>query len=161
MKLLSNRYGQTVPTSTNDKGTVISVPFYLQPTPDQKKALLNAFRVIKQKQLLDMGWSEHRSEGSLVVVDHKTPPQTPIEQELGNTEETLRLQLFSRQGLQERWLLKLCRLTGIELVTRQEIEETFNAWMDHLYPTTEEHHDTTETPKKIKRTRKTSKTVES
>lgn len=143
MKLQSNRYNTIVPTAINTLGTAISVPFYIQPTMDAKKALLNAFRVEKQKQLLEMGFDNTRSEGRIVVVDNTKPPQTPIEAELGMTEENLRLTLFNRQGIQERLVLKLQQLTGVEVFTREEVEATFHLWLDHLY----ENHTTTTPPK--------------
>ena len=133
MELQINRYGTYVPTAINTSGTAISVPFYVQPTTDQKKALLNGFRVVKQKQLLEMGFDNTRKEGQMVVVTNNQPPQTQIEVELGMTEENLRLQLFSRTGLQERLVHKLQQLTGVEVFTRKEVEETFKLWLDHLY----------------------------
>ena len=133
MNLQTNRYNTMVPTAINTLGTAISVPFYIQPTTDQKKALLNAFRVEKQKQLLDMGFDNTRTEGRIAVVDNTRPPQTQIEADLGMTEENLRLTLFNRQGLQERLVLKLQELTGVEVFTREEVEATFNLWLDHLY----------------------------
>ena len=105
MNLQTNRYNTTVPTAINDEGCSISVPFYIQPTNDQKKTLLNAFRNIKNQQLIDMGYNPLRKENSLVVVDSMAPPQTAIEGELGMNEENLRLHLFSRQGLQERLVI--------------------------------------------------------
>jgi len=133
MNLQTNRYNTMVPTAINTLGTAISVPFYIQPTTDQKKALLNAFRVEKQKQLLDMGFDNTRSEGRIAVVDNTRPPQTQIEADLGMTEENLRLTLFNRQGLQERLVLKLQELTGVEVFSREEVEATFKLWLDHLY----------------------------
>ena len=122
-----------VPTAINTAGTAISVPFYVSPTTDQKKALLNGFRVVKQKQLLEMGFNDTREEGRIVVIDSTKPPQTPIETELGMNEENLRLALFSRSGLQERIVLKLQELTGVEVFSREDVEETFKLWLDHLY----------------------------
>ena len=125
LALQTNRYQTKVPTAITESGLTISVPFYLNPTSDQKKALLNAFRTIKAQQLDDMGYNTERQSNSVVVID--TPPValTPIEEELGMTEDNLRMALFSRQGLQERLILKLQRLTGLTLFTRDEVRNTF------------------------------------
>lgn len=133
MNLQTNRYNTMVPTAINATGTAISVPFYIQPTTDQKKALLNGFRVVKQKQLLDMGFDNTRNEGRIAVVDNTAPPQTQAEIDLGMTEENLRLALFSRTGLHERLVLKLQEITGIEVFKREDVETTFKLWLDHLY----------------------------
>ena len=44
--------------------------------------------------------------------------------ELGVSEANLRHLLFARNGLPERLLLKLQELTGLEMVSKQQIEET-------------------------------------
>lgn len=147
MNLQVNRYNTKVPTAINEIGTAISVPFYIQPTTDQKKALLNAFRVVKAKQLLEMGYNDTRQEGRIAVVDSTRPPQTPIENDLGMTEENLRLTLFNRTGLQERIVLKLQELTGVQVFSRKEVEETFKLWLDHLYLTDNEPDTTVSTAK--------------
>ena len=43
--------------------------------------------------------------------------------ELGVSEANLRHLLFARNGLPERLLLKLQELTGLEMVSKQQIEE--------------------------------------
>lgn len=157
MELQTNRYNTTVPTCINELGTSISTPFYVSPTSDQKKALLNAFRSVKTKQLIEMGYQQMRTEGSLVVVDNKTAPQTPIELELGLNEENLRLMLFSRQGIQERLILQIQKLTGVTVFTKEEVLETFKLWLDHLFQDDEDQRTTkaTKTPVKKTTTRKT------
>ena len=50
---------------------------------------MNGFRVVKQKQLLEMGFDNTRKEGQMVVITNNQPPQTQIEVELGMTEENL------------------------------------------------------------------------
>ena len=133
-RLVTNRYGVTCPTSIQENGTSISVPFYISPTPDQTKQLLNAFRNVKQKQLIELGWQQtEKSIGTLSVETFTAPPVTPIEQALGVNEDNLRHILFARQGIQERILIKLMRLTGVYLVTREQIEHTYKLWLDHLY----------------------------
>ena len=107
--LTENRYRQVAPTTITSSGVSISCPIYISPTRDQTKALLNAFRRAKQNR------------GSVV------------EEELGMNEENLRYALFTRNGLPERLILKLQRLTGYELVTRDQIEATQNAWLTHLF----------------------------
>ena len=48
-----------------------------------------------------------------------------VEQELGMNEENLRHALFARNGIPERLALKLQAVTGVELVTKEQIEQTF------------------------------------
>ena len=133
--LQTNRYGQVTPTSIQENGCAISVPFYIAPTSDQAKQLLNAFRTVKQKQLIELGFetTTHNGFSGITVETAVKPPQTPIEQELGMDEEALRYVLFGRQGIQERLLIKLMRLTGVYLITREQVEETFKQWLDNLY----------------------------
>ena len=82
MNLQINRYNVAVPTAVTDSGLTISTPFYVSPTVDQRKQLLNAFRVIKNQQLIEMGYNNTTDNGTLKVVDNTKPPLTPIEQEL-------------------------------------------------------------------------------
>ena len=133
LQLQSNRYSTVVPTAILESGLCVSVPFYLSPSTEQKKAVLNAFRTIKTQQLIDLGYSQRHNTGSLVVETAQTPPQTQIELDLGMTEDNLRTALFSRQGIQERLVLKLQKLTGIQLVTRKDVEDTYRLWLDHLF----------------------------
>ena len=49
---------------------------------------------------------------------------TAVVSELGVSEANLRHLLFARNGLPERLLLKLQELTGLEMVSKQQIEET-------------------------------------
>jgi hypothetical protein len=109
MNLSTNRYNQTTPTAIQSSGATISVPIYIAPTRDQLKAILNGFRAA-------VG-----SRGQAV------------EAELGMDESALRTVLFSRNGLPERLILKLQRITGIELVNREQIEATQKAWVAHLF----------------------------
>jgi len=122
MTLTTNRYGVVTPTARQLNGLAISTPIYLSLTTDQTKKVLNAFREAKTKQLLENGWDSS-----------DTPPKTKVEEELGMNEENLRHSLFTRQGIPERLLVKLQRLTGVELVTREQIEETYSQWLDHLW----------------------------
>ena len=132
--LVTNRYNQKTPTTLQENGCAISTPFYINPTQDQTKQLLNAFRNVRQRQLDQMGFeSNTTTPGGLVIETAKNPPLTPIEEELGMNEESLRYALFTRQGIPERLVLKLQRLTGVYTVTREQIEETFRMWLDHLY----------------------------
>ena len=112
MNLQINRYNITVPTAVTDSGLTISTPFYISPTTDQRKQLLNEFRTIKNQQLLEMGYTNTTDNGNLKVVDNTKPPLTPIEQELGMDETNLRMAIFSRTGLQERVVMKLQKLTN-------------------------------------------------
>ena len=56
-----------------------------------------------------------------------------VEQELGMNEENLRHALFARNGIPERLALKLQAVTGVELVTKEQIEQTFQERITHLY----------------------------
>ena len=134
MKLVINRYNQVTPSVINSVGSFISTPWYVNPTTDTKKALLNAFRRIKTAQLIEMGHDDSpRVEGNISVVTHVTPPMTPIEQELGMQEESLRMMLFSRQGINEKLVLQLQRLTGVDVVTKEEARQCFEMWLDYLF----------------------------
>lgn len=154
-KLITNRYQQKTPTTIQESGLAISTPIYINPTTDQTKQLLNAFRTVKQKQLLEIGYETQTvTPGGLVIETASAPPLTPIEQELGMNEEGLRQVLFSRQGIPERLIMKLQRTTGVYVVTRAQIEETFTAWLDHLYSDSN-NNATTTTPTKVTRTKVT------
>jgi hypothetical protein len=161
--LVTNRYGVKTPTVIQENGCAISTPFYINGTPDQTKQLLNAFRVVKQKQLLEIGYDTTTTTPSgLVIETAKAPPLTPIEQELGLNEEGLRQILFSRQGVSERLILKLQRLTGVYVVTREQIEDTFTQWLNHLYgdeQSVTSQASTTTLTKKAKVQNKTEATV--
>ena len=133
MNLQTNRYGKTVPSVINSNGTCISTPLYVSPSTEVKKALLNAFRSIRTEQLAEMGYSQERPEGSIVVVDATAAPLTPIENELGMNEESLRLLLFGRNGLQERLVIKLQNLTGITVFSKEDAENTYKLWLNHLF----------------------------
>ena len=132
-KLQRNRSNQTVPTLTLESGLSISTPCYLQLTNQQKKELLNAWRTLNTKQRLELGYDDTTDLGSIRVTTAQTPPQTELERATGCDEETLRMMLFSRQGIAERLIIKVMLLVGIELFTRQDIEETHKLWLDHLY----------------------------
>lgn len=144
MKLQYNRYYKATPSCLNEQGTLISVPIYVSPTMDGRKALLNGFRAVKQKQLIEMGYSqEPRVEGSLSIHTATSEPQTQIEYDLGTNEESLRMLLFAKQGLQDTLILKLQQLTGIEVVTKEEIAQAQELWLNHLYG-----HETTKSSTK-------------
>ena len=134
IELLTNRYKQTTPTHITANGCSISTPIYLSPTNDQSKELLNAFREVVRQQRLEMGYRDTPIDhGSIQVQTATTPPQTPAEEALGMNEETLRYALFQRTGIAERLIIKLCEITGVELVSRKQIEDNVKMWLDHLY----------------------------
>ena len=134
MNLQTSRYGVVTPGAINDQGTLISCPLYISPSLDRRKELLNAFRSAKTGQLLEAGFGNTpRQEGSLSVYTAQSSPMTPIEAELGMNEESLRQMLFAKQGLSEKLLLKLQALTGVEVVTREEIEETTQLWINQIF----------------------------
>ena len=132
--LISNRYNQVTPTQITENGASVSTPIYISPTTDQSKQLLNAFREVVRKQRLEMGYSQQPvSKGGLQVETAIKPPMTKAENDLGMTEDALRYALFQRQGIAERLIVKLSQITGVEIITRQSIEATITAWLDHLY----------------------------
>ena len=107
--LITNRYGNVTPTAIQANGAAISVPIYIAPTKEQNKSLLNTLRNIAR-------------EGDNVV-----------EEQLGVNEENLRMLLFGRNGIPERLLIKLQQIAGVEIVTRQQIEDTYSDWVDYLF----------------------------
>ena len=109
MELQINRYGETTPTAIQSNGVAISTPIYIQLTKEQNKTILNAIRTAITR------------DGDAVV------------SELGVSEANLRHLLFARNGLPERLLLKLQELTGLEIVSKQQIEDTYRSWITHLY----------------------------
>ena len=56
-----------------------------------------------------------------------------VESELGVSEANLRHLLFARNGLPERLLLKLQTVTGLEIVSKEQIEDTYGSWISHLF----------------------------
>ena len=134
MNLITNRYGVTTPTLILENGQSVSSPIYINLTTEVKKDLLNRFREIKTQQQIQAGYNPiSTSKSGVSVVDNTKAPMTPIEHELGMDEHNLRLALFSRTGLPEVQILKLQEATGVELVTRQMIEQTQKLWLDHLF----------------------------
>ena len=109
MELMVNRYGETTPTAIQSNGVAISTPIYIQLTKEQNKTILNAIRTAITR------------DGDAVV------------SELGVSEANLRHLLFARNGLPERLLLKLQAVTGLEMVSKEQIEDTYQSWITHLY----------------------------
>ena len=109
MELQINRYGETTPTAIQSNGVAISTPIYIQLTKEQNKTILNAIHTAITR------------DGDAVV------------SELGVSEANLRHLLFARNGLPERLLLKLQEVTGLEIVSKQQIEDTYQSWITHLY----------------------------
>lgn len=107
--IIKNRYGNLTPTSIQANGASISVPIYISLAKEQNKALLNALRDIARKG------------------------DNTVEEQLGVNEENLRTLLFGRNGIPERLLVKLQEITGVEVVTRKQIEETYTDWVDYLF----------------------------
>ena len=127
MALTVSRYGEVSPREIHSTGIAVSTPIYITLTSDQRKALLNRFRQIKQEQLAatnylvnDPGEASKQSDEQ----DAQATGLTPVEDLLGMSEEHLRYALFSRNGIPERLVVKLQRITGLELVNRREIEAT-------------------------------------
>jgi hypothetical protein len=136
MGLTVNRYGVVSPTAIQSTGIAVSTPIYISLPVEQRKQVLNQIRTLKAKQLMELGWSEKDQEGGYKWSDDKSfqaPPLSPVEEELGCTEEHLRSVLFGRNGIPERLLVKIQRLTGIRLIERKQIESTYRDWLDHLF----------------------------
>ena len=153
IELHTNRYDRLTPNSTIDNGVTVSCPYYITLTSDQKKYILNEFRKVKTKELLEAGYKKSQSPNpnSWVTVEDKTsPPMTACENELGMTEDALRYCLFSRQGLQERLYHKLANITGVQLVSKEDLIEVFRLWVEANYegPTTKTTNKTSKRTKK-------------
>lgn len=134
MNLSTNRYGQTTPNLLLTNGITIATPIYFNLPSDTAKGILNKFREVKLRQLVDMGWEDTRgsSIGTLSVTTAEQPPQTPIEMELGMNEEALRYALFTRSGVQERLVLKIQKLLGLNLINKSEIEKCYELWLNEF-----------------------------
>ena len=159
MNLITNRYAQATPTAVTSSGLAISVPVYLNLTEDQNKQMLNAFRELVRKQRIDMGYDDSpKSIGSLMVETKTTPPQTPAEEALGMSVESLRYAIFGKGGTAERLILKLSDLTGVQVVSREEIETVQRLWLDEFYTSTNDRSRTTTTPTSNKGTKRGTKT---
>ena len=147
--LVINRYNQPTPTHIQPNGCSVSTPIYVCPTTDQNKALLNAFRDVVRKQRREMGFDNTNQSIGVTVTTATVPPMTQAETDLGMTEDTLRYALFQRRGTPERLIVKLQQITGVELITRAALQQTFDAWLDSL--------ELKDEKKGTQRTRKTSK----
>ena len=145
-QLQTNRYGVVTPNLLLDNGISIATPIYFNLPSDVTKAILNKFREVKLRQLLEMGWTDTKgsSIGALSVTTAEEPPQTAIEKELGMNEEALRYALFTRAGVQERLVLKLQSLLGINLVTKDQVKKCYELWIDEFeFSSTQETKQTT------------------
>lgn len=132
--LQTNRYGVTTPNLLLPNGITIATPIYFNLPTDTAKGILNSFREAKLRQLVDLGWEDTKAVAgsSISVTTNEQPPMTPLEQALGMTEEALRYALFTRSGVQERLILRLQELLDINLVSREEIEQTYTLWLDEF-----------------------------
>lgn len=136
MSLTTNRYGVVSPSSICSNGVVVSTPIYISLPVEQRKAVLNRIREIKTKELIEMGWTQKEQQHGFKWSEDESfqaPPMTPVEEQLGCTEEHLRATLFSRHGLTERMLLKIQKITGIRIINRADIEATYVDWLNHLF----------------------------
>lgn len=133
MTLSTNRYGQTTPNLLLSNGITIATPVYFNLPTDTAKGILNAFREVKLRQLVEMGWTDTRASiGGLSVTTAEQPPQTQVELELGMNEEALRYALFTRAGVQERLVLKLQKILDLDLIKRTEIEKCYDLWLNEF-----------------------------
>lgn len=136
MNPIINRYNEQMPSSISEDNVTVSTPIYIRITTEQSKLILNAFREIKRQELINMGYDTSAlpvAGTGIKVVDNTLPGQAPIELKLGMTEENLRLHLFSRNGMSEKLLLKLQHLTGVSLVTKEQILKSAELWVNHLF----------------------------
>ena len=158
-----NRYQEPTPTSYTSSGLAISSPLYLSLTAEQAKSLLNGYRDVKRKQLMEMGFSESTSRNGLQIIDHTNAPITDIEKESGFSETALRTVIFGRSGIAERIVLKLQKLTGVYVVTRDELVAAQTAWIDALYEKLDLNKaaKTTSTTSTKPKTRRTAKSTAS
>lgn len=131
-ELITNRYNQVSPTHIQSNGCSVSTPIYITPTTDQLKALLNAFREVVRDERQIMGYEPTKAVNGVVVTNHVKPANTPSEDAIGMTEESLRYALFQRKGLPDRLIFKLQELTGLELVSRSVVLKTVETWLDHM-----------------------------
>ena len=107
MELITNRYSQVAPTAILPNGASLSVPVYVSLTAEQSKTILNAVGRLSGVAPT-MGHNPVRESDYGVTVETAMPSvQTPIEVELGCDESNLRNQLFARQGISERFIVKL------------------------------------------------------
>ena len=88
---------QPSPTEIHSSGIAVSTPIYITLTSDQRKALLNRFRQIKQEQIAttnclvnDPGEASRQPDGT----DAQATGLTPVEDFLGMPEEHLNLAWF-------------------------------------------------------------------
>ena len=133
MTLTTNRYGVVTPAQIFTNGITVSTPFYINISQDIAKAILNQFRIKKQKELLDKGYENQYQSNSVSVVTNTMMPMTELETQLGMDENNLRSLLFGRSGIPERVILKLQELLDMEIVTKEQILDTAQQWADHLY----------------------------
>lgn len=150
--LTTNRYNVVTPAQIYPSGITVSVPVYINLTQDVAKAILNNFRIAKQKELLDKGHVSQYQSNSVSVTTNAIVPMTEIESQLGMDESNLRSLLFGRSGIAERTILKLQELLGMEIVSKEMILDTTNLWVDHLF--NDGHQDATP-PGETGKTRKT------
>ena len=132
MTLLTNRYNQITPSTRLDNGCVISTPVYVSITVEVAKQLLNSFRVLKQKELIQVSSPTE----SLNVITHHGGVMAQCEQELGLSEEALRSVLYQKGGISEKIIVKLQNLTGIEVISPNQIIECNENWVNHLFGST-------------------------
>jgi hypothetical protein len=132
MITLQLREGQRTPNAVTENGSVISTPIYLSPTVADRKALLNAFREVKRQQLLELGYNPQPASASgIQVIDNTKAPVTPIELKIV-PEEQLRLLLFQRSGIPEKFLLKLQQEVGLEIIKKDDMLAAATAWINYL-----------------------------
>ena len=104
MALTISRYGEVSPTEIHSSGVAVSTPIYITLTSDQRKALLNRFRQIKQEQIATTncrvnyaGETSKQSDDT----DAQATGITPVEDLLAMPKDRICNGLFSRNGMIE------------------------------------------------------------
>lgn len=158
MTLFTNRYGQFTCNKGFDNGITVSTPVYITVPTEIGKGLLNSFRQKKLDELKHLGWEDIRAVtgSSVTVTDNSKPPMTPIEAELGMTEETLRSLLLGREGIPEKILFKVQDLIGQVVVDKSMVLETVGEWIDAI-----SNQKTDETKTRKKTATRTKRTADS
>ena len=133
-QLSTSRYGDYTCNTVFPNGITISTPTYISLPMPMAKALVNAVRETKLKQLQELGWDDKRVTGSsgITVITATKPPMTPLEQELRTDEAGIRSILFGRGGAPETLIFKIQELTGTEVVTKEMVQEAQSLWVEHV-----------------------------
>jgi len=134
-ELTVNRFGITVPTHVTPDGLTISTPNYVTLSLSARKLLSEQTRSVVADQMKQMGTDVSlQTFGQLVTTETaREPVLTPLETSMGMDLQNIRDTIWSRNGVKDSWLCKLQSLLGIEVVTREMLEQTHQAWLNHIF----------------------------